>query len=129
MVTDKDIAVAPRAQPLLKVWAITVLFCFTFEMLSPAAEAIAGQVSSHQASTPMRAGSNQPTLGKALDDAKEHLGALAGRPDALLKHIPTAAQRNAHKVGLRASRNELQALDRAARDEFSATEQMINEKG
>lgn len=127
MVTDKDFDAQPRAQPFLKVWAVTVLFLFTVDVLSPAARAVANQLQRGQTSAPLRRMDGPRTLVTVLNEAKEHLQVLAGHPNAT-KHPPTAAQRNAHRVALRSLRDELIAFDENTRAEFDATALLIDSK-
>jgi transglutaminase-like putative cysteine protease len=127
MVTDKDFDAPPRAQPFLKVWAVTVLFLFTADVLSPAAQAVANQLQKGQTAAPMRSLEGARTLVKVLNEAKDHLRVLAGHPNGG-KRVPTAAQRNAHRAALRSLRDELNAFDHSTRAEFDATARLIDTK-
>jgi hypothetical protein len=128
MVTDKDCNAPPRAQPFLKLWAVTVLFLFTVDVLSPAGRALANQLQKGQTTAPVRGVEGARTFVKALNEAKEHLRVLAGHPNAG-KRVPTAAQRNAHRAALRSLRDELNAFDQDTRAEFDATARLIETKG
>jgi Transglutaminase-like superfamily len=128
MVSDKSMDPARRTRSFLKVWVVTVLFCFTIEVLSPAAQAVANQLQAREVAAPVRSTAGERTFGKALSEAKEHLRVLAGHPDAL-KRRSTPAQRSAHRAALRKLRDELRAFDQSTQADFDATARLIDAKG